>query len=523
MRPSFPSGLEAAYQADYAQGSLSGIRVGLILGAIIFAVFAVLDLWMLPLSWPQVYGIRFAIIEPASLAVLGMTYVQSMRRHLLLLVTGLVVCLGYSMLGMIALAEPSEPGFRYYYAGLMLLLMSSFTVVRLPFRQTLICCIAVIAGYQWVAIFDQGLLADGLFEGKGPELLNNNFFLVTSGCITVIGAYILEGYSRTDFLQRSTIQSEKATVEEQNHKITQQRNELAAALDDLKATQTQLIQAERTAAIGNMVAGLLHELNTPAGVIQSATDVMARGARRLVSTAIANPATGPVEAQRQDQIATILEQNATALREAAARIKTTLTLLKRFTRLDETVTADYDVHGALDDCLQMLDHQIQGRIAVHKRWDDLPAIHCRPAEINHVFLSVLQNAVNAIQETGRIELTTSRQADAVRVEIADTGVGIAGERLHSIFEPQFQKDQSRIKLGLGLPTSQQIILRHGGSMSIESELGQGCRVSVRLPIAAAGAVEPGSVSAEPSYAASNHGNQSGENHRRGAAAEGQYR
>ena len=484
MQPSFAPELEAAYQVDYVEGSLSGIRIGIILGSVIFAVFAALDLLMLPTTWPKVIWIRFGVIEPASLAILGLTYVKSMRQYLLPLITALVICLGFSMLGMIAIAEPYEPGFRYYYAGLMLLLMSSFTIVRLQFRQTLVCCVAVIAGYQWVAIVDQGLLADGFFAGGGPELVNNNFFLVTSGFITGFGAYILESYSRKDFLQRSTIQDEKHTVEEQNQQITQQRNDLAAALNELQTTQTQLVQAERTAAIGNMVAGLLHELNTPAGVIHSAADVMARAGRRLATLEAPQETAADLETQKRRQIAGLLEQNATALLEAAERIKQTLVLLKRFTRQDETVNADYDVQGALEDCLQMLRHQLAERIEVEKRWGDVPTIHCRPAEINHVFLSLLQNAVEAIPQTGRIELNTSSQDGAVRVEIADTGVGIDDDRLRSIFEPQFQRDRSRIKLGLGLPTSQQIVLRHGGSMWIQSRIGEGSRVSLLLPITA---------------------------------------
>ncbi len=478
--PTFAPELEAAYQADYVQASLPGVRIGLVLGGIIFAVFAALDLWMLPSSWAQVYWIRFGIIEPASLAVLALTYVPAIRRHLLLIVTALVICLGYCMLGMIAIAEPSEPAFRYYYAGLMLLLMSSFTVVRLQFRQSLACCVAVVAGYQWVAIFDQGLLAEGLFAGAGPEFLNNNFFLVTSGFITVIGAYILEDFSRKNFLQRAAIQEEKRKVEEQNCQITRQRNELADALEELKTTQAQLIQAERTAAIGGIVSGLLHELNTPAGVILSSADVVARVGRRLMSVDSSSEETGDPEARRR--IAAVLEESSGALLDAAKRVQTTLGLLKRFTRLDQAVSAEHDVPSALEDCLQMLDHQIADRITVSKRWGDLPTIRCRPAEINHVFLSVLQNAVEAIPHAGRIELRTSTQGGFAVVEISDTGVGIADERLQTIFAPQFQGDRSRVRLGLGLPISQQIVLQHRGCISIKSEIGRGSCVTIRLPI-----------------------------------------
>lgn len=477
MPQSFPAGLEEAYRADYVNASLSDQRVGLALGAGIFTVFATLDLLMLPRSWPAVFWIRFGVMVPACLVVLGLTYVQAARRRLLLVISGLVVCLGFGMSGMIALAQPDEPGFRYYYAGLMLLLMSSFTVVRLQFRHAVACCIVVIAGYEWVAIFDQNLLAEGVWAGGGPELVNNSFFLLTSGLITVIGAYLFEDFSRRDFLQRSTIQDEKRIVEEKSRQLTEQRNELAVALDELQATQTQLVHAERTAAIGGIVAGLLHELNTPAGVIQSSADVVARVGRRLEQSE-------SFESEKRRQTTKLLLENSAILTEATARVAQTLALLRRFTRLDQAAAAEYDVHEALDDCLQMLSGQTCGRIAIEKRLGELPKIRCLPAEVNHVFLSVLQNAVEAIPEMGRIELETSCREDSVLVKIQDTGVGIAADRLERIFAPQFQKDRSRVKLGLGLPTSQQIVERHGGSMGIESRLGQGTLVSVRLPIVA---------------------------------------
>lgn len=136
MRTHFDSVREAAFKADYAMSSLTSVRFGLVLGAALYVLFAPLDIWMLPESWRIAHLIRFGIVLPVCLTVIALTFVTRGRQHLQTIVSVFVIFAGLGIVGMIAHAQESEPGFRYYYAGLLLVLTFSFTVVRLRFLPT---------------------------------------------------------------------------------------------------------------------------------------------------------------------------------------------------------------------------------------------------------------------------------------------------------------------------------------------------------------------------------------------------
>lgn len=460
----FDSQREALFRTDYGVTSLTHVRFGLALGAALYALFAPLDIWMLPDSWRQAHIIRFAVVLPVCLGALALTFTHRVKQHLQELAVVFVLLAGLGIVCMILVSEEPEPGFRYYYAGLMLVLTYSFTVVRLRFRPTAVCCIVIIVAYEFVAVLDQRLLAEGFFQGRGPIFINNNFFLISAGIITLFGAYVLEDYSRKDF---------------------RQRNELAFALEELRVTQAQLVQAERTSATANVVAGLLHELNNPVGAIVGAADVVRRGVQQLWLTDESAHSQSD-EAQRRKPSRTIsaIQAGATALKDATERVKQTLDVLKRFTRLDQERAADYNLNQALADCITLLARDTGDRITVKEDFGELPSIRCRPGEINQLLMSVLKNAVEAIPHTGAIEIRTWAREGSLHVDITDTGVGIPEERMKNLFAPRFTRETARVKLGLGLMTSQSIVQRHGGEIVVESTEGKGTRVHIRLPEAA---------------------------------------
>jgi len=457
----FDSQREALFRADYSVTSLTSVRFGLALGATLYSLFAPLDIWMLPESWHQVHVIRFLVVLPVCIGALLLTFTQRARQHLQELTVAFVLIAGLGIVCMILVAREYEPGFKYYYAGLMLVLTFSFTVMRLRFWPTALCCAVIIIAYEFVAVFDQGLLSEGLLQGWGPIFINNNFFLISAGIISLFGAYVLEDYSRKDF---------------------RQRNELAVALDELRATQAQLVQTERTSATANVVAGLLHEFNNPVGAIVGAADVVHRGVGQLALEG-GNDAGEADEGQSQKQARTIssIRTSAAALKDATVRLRQTLDVLKRFTRLDQAQTADYDINQALSDCLTLIARDTDDRITVKKDFGEIPSIRCRPAEINQLFMSVLKNAVEAIPSTGTIDVRTSASDGSLHIDITDTGVGIPEDRKKDLFAPRFSRESARVKLGLGLMTSQSIVQRHGGRIEIESTVGKGTRVHLQLP------------------------------------------
>lgn len=445
---------ESAFRADYIARTLTSVRVGLVLGAVLYALFAPLDLWMLPESWRTAHLIRFVLVLPVFAMTFASTFAGSVRRHLQAIVCTCAIVAGLGIVGMIAAARESEPGFRYYYAGLLLVLTWIFTLARLRFLPTAICSSTIILAYGYVAVFHQGLVSEGLLQGSGPVFLNNSFFLLAACIITLMGSFVLEDYARKDY---------------------RQREELSLALEELKAAESQLIQSERSSAIGHVVAGLVHELNTPLGAISSAADVVNRCARKL-------GAEGEGEPEKRSKAITLIGESASILRDATARVTQTLDLLKRFSNLDRADTADHDVNEALEDCVTLLAREIGEDIVVERHLGEVPKIRCRPNEIHQLFMSLLKNAVEAIPHAGKIVLRTSVRNGHVCVDVIDTGVGIPEHQLKDLFVPKLSRDRSRVKLSLGLATSHDVVRRHGGTIHVESRVGRGTHVSMSLPI-----------------------------------------
>ncbi|MGD8414077.1 MAG: HAMP domain-containing sensor histidine kinase [Candidatus Latescibacterota bacterium] len=238
--------------------------------------------------------------------------------------------------------------------------------------------------------------------------------------------------------------------------------------------------------MANVVAGLLHELNNPVGAIVGATDVLQRGVRKLGGMdGDVRQAGGDAYSERRRKTIEVIGDSALTLMSATERVKEALDALKRFSHLDQTEIASYDVNDALSDCQTLLAQQTRERITVKKDLRDIPKIRCRPSEINQLLMSVLKNAVEAIPGTGSIELRTSLRDGFVRVDVTDTGVGIPEAKLRDLFAPKFGGETGRMKLGLGLITSQSIVQRHGGEIAVDSVEGRGTRVSVKLVVKSA--------------------------------------
>ncbi len=155
--------------------------------------------------------------------------------------------------------------------------------------------------------------------------------------------------------------------------------------------------------------------------------------------------------------------------------------LKNFSRLDE---ADYqvaDLHEGIESTPTFLSPKINDRISIYKEFGDLPKIACYPLEINQVFMNIIGNSVEAIERRGEITIKTFSDEKNVFISISDSGAGIPHKDMKKIFEPEFRTKKSRIGLGMGLYTSHNIILRHKGTLDIESQVGKGTSTTISLP------------------------------------------
>jgi two-component system, NtrC family, sensor kinase len=259
--------------------------------------------------------------------------------------------------------------------------------------------------------------------------------------------------------------------------------ELESTNRQLRDAQMQLVQSEKMASLGNLVAGVAHELNTPIGAVASNADV-ARRALEVVREGLALPALAPhAEANpRIGKALGILEEATKVTRDASERVSRIVKSLRNFARLDEAERKKADLHEGLDSTLTLLRHELGGRIEVVKDYGKLPEIDCFPNQLNQVFMNILVNACHATEGKGKINIATRLDGKNAIVRISDTGKGIKPEHLTKIFDPGFTTKGVGVGTGLGLSISFRIIQDHHGSISVESDVGKGTTFTLRLPI-----------------------------------------
>ncbi len=252
----------------------------------------------------------------------------------------------------------------------------------------------------------------------------------------------------------------------------------------LRDAQVQLIQSEKMAALGHLVAGVAHEINTPLGSINSNADLTRRALDiideylRDTSTTPGTPLPGRVR-QAMD---ILLEANATIL-TATQRIVAIVRSLRNFARLDEAELKEVDIHEGIESTLTLTYHEFKNRITVVRDFGELPRVWCYPNQLNQVFMNILVNAIHAIPEKGTITIRTRHADGMVTVAFTDTGIGIAREHLKRIFDPGFTTKGVGVGTGLGLSIVYKIVTAHRGKVDVTSELGRGSTFTVTLPVA----------------------------------------
>jgi signal transduction histidine kinase len=178
----------------------------------------------------------------------------------------------------------------------------------------------------------------------------------------------------------------------------------------------------------------------------------------------------------------LLKANHEIAATGSDRIETIVRSLRNFARLDEAAFQEADVHEGLDSTLTLLDHQLRDRISVDRVYGEIPPIHCHPSELNQVFMNLLVNAIQAMEGGGTLTIRTFVERGRVHIQIGDMGVGIPSEQRERLFEPSFTRQGARMKAGMGLFTCYQIVQKHHGGITIESEVDQGTTVTITIPL-----------------------------------------
>ena len=242
-------------------------------------------------------------------------------------------------------------------------------------------------------------------------------------------------------------------------------------------------QLEKMAALGNLAAGIAHEINTPLSALKSNNDLFIRYFMKIKDI-LFDPAMPP-EVKENSQLIKFfknIEQLNEINKTAAVRIVDIVNSLRNFARVDKNEMEKADINIGLKSTLTLIHHKVKGRITIHKKFGEIPEITCFPNQINQVFLNILVNASQAIKDSGEIFIKTFTEENNVTIDITDTGEGILPEHIDKIFNSGFTTKKSGVGTGLGLSIVKQIIEEHNGKINVKSESGKGTTFTITLPI-----------------------------------------
>lgn len=276
-------------------------------------------------------------------------------------------------------------------------------------------------------------------------------------------------------------------VRKLNTELDERNQALENALTDLRSTQSQLVQSEKMSSLGQLVAGMAHEINNAVNAVYNGIQPLQQKSDKLESLVLETLAVGAGE-DNSDVCADIkqsfkkISQLSEVIKHGASRTTRIVSDLKTFSHPGAEASERFDLHGTLDVCVSLLEHQMKDRILVQRNYASDGHVFGPSGELSQVFMNLLNNAQQAIAEKGEITISTAREGNQLVTRIRDDGNGIPDDVKEKIFDPFFTTKPPGVGTGLGLSLSYSIISQHGGSIVCESTEGIGTEFVVSLPV-----------------------------------------
>ncbi|WP_392532204.1 AAA family ATPase [Nostoc sp. C117] len=359
--------------------------------------------------------------------------------------------------------------------------------------QSILCTPIINQGKLIGILYLENNLTAGVFTSDRLQVLN---LLTTQAAISLENAQL---YRQSEDYSHTLEQKVKERTQELNHYCTQ----LESTLEKLYSTQAQLIQSEKMSGLGQLVAGIAHEINNPINFIYGNLEPASAYVTSLIELNSLYQQFYPKPlAEIRDKIADMelefllddLPKLLSSMKLGADRIRQIVLSLRNFSRLDEAEIKPVDIHSGIDSTLLILQHRLKNNskypeITVIQKYGQLPLVNCYASALNQVFMNIINNAIDAFEELQsnrqptiviRTELCNQKK---VLISIADNGVGISESVKNKIFNPFFTTKSIGHGTGLGLSTSYSIVVeKHGGQLSCISTLGEGTEFIIEIPI-----------------------------------------
>ncbi len=292
-------------------------------------------------------------------------------------------------------------------------------------------------------------------------------------------------------------------VNERTHELSESNQELNSTLENLKQTQTQLVESEKMASLGQLTAGIAHEINNPINFVTSNINPLKRDIEMVLNALTVIENVGLSDASTDDKLKQIKEYKEEldfdyltseirhlikGINEGATRTAEIVKGLRFFSRLDEDDLKRADLNEGLESTMVIANNLLNNKIKIIKEFGRLPKVECFPGKLNQAFLNIISNAVYAIQERfgnnagGEITIITNHDKKDVYIRIKDNGIGMDANTQKRVFEPFFTTKDVGEGTGLGMSIAYNIIKKHNGIINVNSALGEGTEFILQIPI-----------------------------------------